>query len=309
VSELLKFGNDVKWKSNDVLEVSGIICKTGTFTDMTGKTATFTEDSIKRLYDNIDDNINLYLLHKDSKIPIGFSPKFRVSDDGQELEYQGFVYDTSSYPELMKYGCDCISPELDVEVEDDVIVGGRITALAFVPNPGIEGTQSRIVPMAFSKKEEITMEEETKSEGMETKKDNTFPYIIEKNTVETKDNPEHLKKIQELEEKLKSYQGIDEKYNNVMNERLEKAKKEVIDAGYKDIDTLIEGLPYEKAMELMNKLKETKIMKEDVRKPTYETKVPKPESADSVKNKILEKYRLYNYEYKDGEIINKRTGK
>lgn len=281
LSEMLTFeSNDVQWKSNSVLESSGVVFKTGTFTDANGKTATFDEQSLKNIHDKINGNIKLYLLHNHNEIPIGYAPKFRLSKDGQSLEYSGFVFDETAYPEISKYGYDKVSAEIDIDYDEDTgyVKGGDLKAIAFVSNPAIKGTDCRIIPMAFEEHKESEHMSEGTEEIVETPviKPSGEAKIIERETIKEIDNPKTLDELKKLKKEVDGYKNIQKEYDEIMVSKLENLKSEVNKLGINP-DILIENVDTKKGIQVLEQIKKNIIASKDAQKPAPETKNEKPQ--------------------------------
>lgn len=312
MSEMLTFeSNDVQWKSNSVLQSEGVVFRVGEFTDSSGKTVRFDEKSLKNIYDNINGNIRLYLLHNHNEIPIGYAPKFRISKDGQELEYSGFVFEESAHPEISKYGYDKVSAEIDLDYDEETgyVKNGFLKGIAYVSNPAISGTESHIIPMAFEKHEESGKVSEEVNEtkiGEPIFKERVEPKIIEREIVKEVENPKTVEKLKKLEKDIDGYKAIQSEYDVIMNERLDGLKNDVNKLGINP-DILIEGVDTKKGIQILEQIKKNVIASKEAQKPPPETKSEKG-GAVNLKgqlDKILAEIGYSDYSEKIYEKIRK----
>jgi hypothetical protein len=175
--------DSLKWKSTDVLKVSGSTVKKGKFTagipspDGTvkeGKLTDFTPEVIRKIYGNIDSHIPYYLGHKldPTRKIIGYAYKFGLSDGEDDLHHQGFVFDDPAKIKITTEGHDKISPEIDFTIDSNGnIIDAHLDGMAFVPNNAIEGTDTQMAVAVFSKASEekpMTAEEFLKDKGLAT---------------------------------------------------------------------------------------------------------------------------------------------
>ena len=173
--------DSLKWKSTDVLKVSGSTLRQGKFTAgipspdgiiREGKPTDFTPELIEMIYGNIESHVPYYLGHKldPTRKAIGYAYKFGLPMSKDDLKHQGFVFDENAKVKITTEGFDSISPEIDFTIDQDgKVIDARLDGMAFVPNPAIVGTETETAIAVFSKASEamnMTVDEFLKGKGL-----------------------------------------------------------------------------------------------------------------------------------------------
>lgn len=206
----INFQGKVDWKTNECIKFESCLLRTGTFTDATGKEATITKEHLKKIYDSVDRNTNVYLQHFGSKIPVGFTNKYFLSDDGEELWVSGLVFDDDIYENILMNGVNGMSAELNYDSDQDILY---LTGMAIVPNPAIPGTWMRAEKLAFS--EESKVRKFFKDKGLEEKDILTAQYLLEEE-----------KRVKKKEDKVdREVSDMSEEENKVNEQKVENTEK------------------------------------------------------------------------------------
>lgn len=162
-------------KSYEVYRVEGMTLKPGVFTGRDGKPTKFDEQLVRNAFDNICGPLPLYCLHdKLNSFEVkGYATKFEFDEKTNQLNYTSLLFDPDTQKKVAVFDHDKISPELDYVVSGDGQVSCRLTGLAFVPSPAIDGTDVSYTPMMFSKPEDdVTMGNEVEFAELKIKMDN-----------------------------------------------------------------------------------------------------------------------------------------
>jgi len=139
----------IEWRNSSVLKVKGVTARPGTFISREGKVTPFTKELCKTLFSNFDSSTPSYLTH-DDRDPCGYMYKFGYDPETDYIHYEGFVFDKNKAEKIQEEGFDFVSPELELDVEGNNVLNGKITGVAFVRKPSIQGTTVEKQLVAFS---------------------------------------------------------------------------------------------------------------------------------------------------------------
>ena len=148
--------------ADETLLVSGLLLEPGTFTTSNGETLTFTEDSIKKIYEKIDQNMPFVITHSGDLV-IGYATRFSLNDG--KIYYQGYVFDEKD--KILKEGYDSVSGEFDIVKDGDTVTDGRLTRIAFVKYPAVpdaDVSKTKEVKMSGSNLDVVAVVEEVFNE-------------------------------------------------------------------------------------------------------------------------------------------------
>jgi len=140
----------IEWRNSQVLKVSGVTARPGSYTSREGVTIPFTPELCKNIFSNSPTLMPTYLTHDDRDV-CGYIYKLGYNKEDDTLCYEGFVFDPLKQKQILSDGFDAVSPEIEfTKDEDGHFVGGIITGNAFVRNPAISGTKVTKTLVAFS---------------------------------------------------------------------------------------------------------------------------------------------------------------
>jgi len=140
----------IEWRNSQVLKVSGVTARPGTFTSQGGKTIPFTPELCQKIFSDSPTLIPTYLTHED-RDACGFLYKLGYNKEDDTILYEGFVFDPIKQKQILSDGFNSVSPEIEFDKDEDgQFKSGIITGNAFVRNPAITGTKVDANFVAFS---------------------------------------------------------------------------------------------------------------------------------------------------------------
>lgn len=140
----------IEWRNSQVLKVSGVTARPGTFTSREGKTIPFTPELCQKIFSESPTLIPTYLTH-DDRDACGYLYKLGYNKADDTILYEGFVFDPNKQKRIVSDGFNSVSPEIEFSKDEDGnFVTGIITGNAFVRNPAISGTKVSTTMVAFS---------------------------------------------------------------------------------------------------------------------------------------------------------------
>ena len=140
---MVSFGAKPKIEQiGNILKVSGIMMKVGTWTPSDGTVTTFDKSSIAKLYDNIMENLPLWVSHDEAGIlcrsPKGFSYKAGLVNDGTEIAWEGLIFSKEAIDDIVINGYDGNSIEVNLDLDSNgLVTDGHIIGNAFVKDPAV----------------------------------------------------------------------------------------------------------------------------------------------------------------------------
>lgn len=307
----------VTWKSAEILKVFGTTIKEGTFTGSkiypTGvkspdSPTTFTPAKIAKIYENITTHVPIYLGHGNdiSRKPIGYAYKFGVTETLDDIKYNGFIFDSDAMRKIVTEGWDKVSPETS---QDDT----QLLALAFVPNPAIEGTDADMEIKLFSQgdtKPTTSMTETVSSQGSEnvtaqaqtnvqqpvsTTKPETPKETI-RETVIKEQAPDVSALVSQVEEYRNKYEQAVAKNESLLTQQYDVLVGEMKSLGLTDPASIVRGLPVEQKISVLSKMKESIVTTKPLASPTSST-TEDNSSIDSALESTLKELGVSKEEY------------
>lgn len=282
---------DIKWKGVEVLDVSGLTLKVGTFTGTDGVPTPFTPDLVNRIYDKIDKPVPFYFTHGlggDDKVKIGYAHKFGIDPNTNELHYKSFVFEDGVKEQIVQNGYTSTSAEVDyTNDENGTPIDGTLTGIALVQNPAVPGTGIKVSAVAFAKKPkgEPMVEGTTSIKAFSSTRIGVERLLLEKGfsagevttlfemlgEINKGDNTKHLEAYneekktfesqisaltKELEAEKKKNTEFEMQLGNIYKSQLAGAINEVKALGFSDPDKMVEGLPIQQQIITLSKIKE-----------------------------------------------------
>jgi hypothetical protein len=154
-----------KWKSAEVLRVTGPFVRVGNFTGhspdlpssdgLNGRKETpFTPEVLEMITRNFKGDIPIFVNHPrfkgEKRIQRGRS--FKIGQSAEDVVHEGYVWDPEGKKLITEQGYDKVSPEFDIQYDTQGnVVNATIEAIVYVKNPAISGTNQTAVAMAFDK--------------------------------------------------------------------------------------------------------------------------------------------------------------
>lgn len=302
----------------DTLKVTGKILKPGSFLAKGKQRVSFSAEGIKSMFDKIEGSIPLVLGHVNGidNVVIGYATKFGM--DGEELFYKGYVFD--EIDKITSGGYSGNSAEIIVDIADNGSVNeSSLDRIAFVQDPSLGDTGIISQAVIELSKPSIGVknmsEENIGNEGNNVGKDNepgnapkppvapvpfggtegnTVTNVVEKVIEKKVLDEEYKKKIEEMENNMKSVSSTLEQYRK---KEVDAVVNEFKDRNM-DVTELVSDMEAGQALEFLGKLKEGIAMKEASVKQT--PKIPTDKKEMNAKyDEILRKLGLFE----DAEIV------
>jgi len=314
----------VTWKSAEILKVYGTTIREGVYTGSkvdvaSGKIAPdlpteFTPAKIAKIYENINTHVPIYLGHSTDpgRKPIGFAYKFGVTETLDDIKYSGFIFDKDAIHKIVAMGYDKVSPEIS-DNEDE------LKAIAFVPNPAIEGTDAELELKVFNKPQtEITTMPETQAttnvttqeQAQVTRNDvqehvpiksvpNTRDYVqytpVQRPVVEQPASvPDQYK--EQVEEFRSKYEQANARIEALLTQQYDQLVSEMKGLGIPDPGSIVHGLPTEQKIAVLSKMKETVLMSKPLAVPST-SETPKATDTTAVLDEVLKEIGISKEEY------------
>ena len=140
---MVNFGAKPKIEQiGNILKVSGIMMKVGTWTPSDGTVTKFDENSIAKLYAGIVENLPLWISHDGAGVscrsPSGFSYKAGLVNNDTEIAWEGLIFNKAAIDDIVINGFDGNSIEVDLDLDPNgLVTDGHIIGNAFVKNPAV----------------------------------------------------------------------------------------------------------------------------------------------------------------------------
>jgi len=123
-------------KEADIVKFTAPVLHPGTFTGMSGRTLTYSETAIERIFEESEVPIPVELLHGGREIGI----VHRLRKDGDTIFAEGILYRDIDVAQRL----GAVSAELVLDVNDrNEVLGGKLVKIAFVSNPAVNGAEVR----------------------------------------------------------------------------------------------------------------------------------------------------------------------
>ena len=306
----------VIWKSAEILKVFGTTIREGVYTgnkaDPNGGQITpdlpteFTPAKIAKIYENISTHVPLYIGHSTDVIrkPIGYAYKFGVTENLDDIKYNGFVFDNDAIVKIATMGYDKVSPEIS---EDD----SELRGIAFVLNPAITGTDADMELKVFNAAqtdsntgatpmadETTTMSApitpaQTPAQTQSTPVPAQTPVqpVGEKNTVDVS------ALVAQADEFRTKYEQANARIEAMMTQQYEGVVSEMKSLGVSDPGSIVRGLPTEQKIAVLNKMKESIVLNKPLATPsTSESPVGKS-TVDTAVAEVLQELGVSSEEY------------
>lgn len=272
----------MKWKKNDVYQMTGVSATPGEFTDATGTKYNITPELLKTVFDNFDDAVPAYFTHSNRE-PIGFITDLAYNDSDDTIHYKGYIFKKEK-ERIVNEGFNMVSPEIDGIVDPMNPSNGILTGLAYTSRPAMDVSESKCSVMFSEVENELGNEEDKVTETTEANT-TTAPPVEQKpveavkpvdaaSAAEIELAKQALKgniaadkgRISELEseigritgeydstkEKLDSYR---EKYNSILSTKVTALEKELKDKGFDKPEEFAKDFDVEARLELLESAK------------------------------------------------------
>ena len=127
----------MKWKKNDVYQMTGVSATPGKVTDMTGTEYDVTPELLKTVFDNFDDAIPAYFTHS-NRDPIGFITDLAYDESSDKIHYKGYMFKKEK-ERIANEGFNMVSPEIE---NIDNPSASFMTGLAYTSRPAMDNGES-----------------------------------------------------------------------------------------------------------------------------------------------------------------------
>lgn len=293
----------------DILRTSGVLMKVGTWTPSDGEETTFTVDSISKLFETLNTSNPLWITHDEAGItcraPIGFAYRFSLNDTGEEIHWEGLVFDSDTINKIIIDGYDSTSMEADLDLDENgIVINGTILGNAFVQNPAVKdetiiaefvtldsttqysnGTQ----PAPDGVKLNTTF---TEGETMPTKLDEMIAGLSEVDKIElartfgastgepgsSGEDDSKDKKIAELEAALaaevEKRGSLEKQFEEIKTKEFEAICGKLVEFGIAEPQKIAEGVDIAQRVDILKQFQES-LVKEKPAVTTGEVKEPK----------------------------------
>lgn len=273
----------MKWKKNDVYQMTGVYATPGKFKDATGTDYNVTPELLKTVFDNFDDAVPAYFTHS-NRDPIGFITDLAYNDSDNTIHYKGYIFKKEK-ERITEEGFDMVSPEID-GIDDPMNPStGILTGLAYTSRPAMDVGKSVCSVMFSEVENELEQGEKEVTETKPTAESTQVPTTEQKpveavkpvdaaSAAEIELAKQALKgniaadkgRISELEseigritgeydstkEKLDSYR---EKYNSILSTKVTALEKELKDKGFDKPEEFAKDFDVEARLELLESAK------------------------------------------------------
>lgn len=274
-------------KKQFVTNTRGKFAANGSYGDVDGKKVNFTPELLDMIYNNIKGPIPYYIDHN-TAIPnreiVGYANT--IDFDKDALFHIGCI-DNDIAVKKIKSGYDKVSPEIDIEYDQDLkkITDAKLTAISYVRAAGIDGTDTMLfsadVDLPVSIGDNVKNAEELlKSKGL-----TDFEIAAIRNEFGTKapenvpaaappvSTPTEVPKIPEsapdaasefsaqfaeikklIESQNVIIQGLQTSNNNLMGDKVTSMVAELEQRGLKNVKSVVENLPYDQQIAVLGNL-------------------------------------------------------
>lgn len=316
----------IEWKGAEVLDISGMTLKCGTFTGADGQPTSFTQDLLRKIFDKLNKPIPFYFTHGHGgeKVKIGYAHKFGFDKLNNKLLYKSFVFEDGVKEKIVLNDYDDTSAEVDFKTDElGVPIDATLTGIALVPNPAIPGTEITASAIHFSKQQK-------KGDNVTIKAFSSTKVGVEKLLLEKGFAPEEVttfwgmlgdinkpeqeklmndaeaakkefeSKLAEAQETIKlekaKAKDFETKYNSLLTEKMTGIYEDVKKFGVTDPAKVVEGLPPEQAISVLTKMKENfATVKQPVTTPaSLGTNPTPPDDAKAAYASVVEELGLGN---------------
>lgn len=301
----------VKWKSANILKVFGSTIKKGTFTGgkatpsgviVKDEPTNFTPSYIGKLFENIHTHVPFYVGHDTGyRQPVGYAYKFGVTDNLDDIKYNGFVFSKDAYQKITVEGYDYVSPEIR---EDNGIP--YLEGISFVRNPSIDGTDVIAEPTVFSKPTsdngvgeqsnmtDVTSETPTTSSNVSGQPINIYmptQQAAQPTNIQTPSTTSNDPVIADIKAQMEDYKAKFEaqsaKTEQLLTAQYHSISNELKGLGIEDPSTIVHGLPTEQKIAVLSKMKESIAKNKPIAQPTTSTTEDTNVNAVATNNKAL----------------------
>ncbi len=291
--------SDRIWKTVDALHVDGASIRAIPVRDNHGKLTPWKPSIIEKIYNKIKGPLPFYIEHDEHAIfrqPVGYGVKFGITEDHNDITYNGFVFDDTAIKQIIEEGYNCISPEVDNTYDEKgELIDSTLLAMAFVKNPAFPGMQVQCAKAAFSEPPNDELASKTgepmskataidtlKSKGLteteiasitqafesaepanqEAPAQQQAPPVQSTPTaqVEQKSSPPAAFDMSTLEQRLAEQATqiahLQQKNEDLLKTQYTTVRDEVKGLGISDPDDIVKGLPTEQKISILSKMKE-----------------------------------------------------
>jgi hypothetical protein len=133
---------ELKWKNGKVLTVRGTMARPGVYKSNSGKQVEFTPRLVSQIFTDTNKPYETHLSHENREVG-GFG-KIGYNSSSDTLEYCVNVYNPKHIEQILYDGVNKVSPEIDFDYDEatGLPIGGKVSGIAFVTHPKIDGTQA-----------------------------------------------------------------------------------------------------------------------------------------------------------------------
>lgn len=153
------------WKTVDALHVDGASIRAIPVKDHHGKLTPWKPAIIAKMFEKIKGPIPFFIKHDFTALnrtPVGYGVKFGITEDNEDITYNGFVFDQDAIKQIIEDGYNCISPEVETEYDENgELVDSTLLAMAFLKNPAFPGMKVQYARAAFSQPDDDQLASKT----------------------------------------------------------------------------------------------------------------------------------------------------
>jgi hypothetical protein len=242
------------------------------------------------LYGNIKNHVPLVISHKGDNEVIGYAYKFGVTENLDDIKYEGFVFNKEGMHKIVVEGYDSVSPEINEITENGKVIDAHLDRIAFTYNPAIDGTGVNAESIVFEKQEDNMTETETsgevQTENKPVKQEQLKTEIVESTLKAFPDVDKLTEQIEEQNAKIDQQTAIidkmlDKEYRSVVND--------MKTLGVEDPSAIVHGLPTDQKITVLSKLRDTMVKTKPLAIPTESTtsSTPSKEEIGKAQNEVL----------------------
>lgn len=165
----------MKWKKNNVYQMTGVSATPGHFTDAKGVKYNVTPELLKTVFDNFDEAIPALFTHS-KRDPIGFITDLAYEESDNTIHYKGYIFKKEK-ERITNEGFDMVSPEIDGIDDPSNPTTGRMTALAYTSRPAMPVGKSVCSVMFSDVENELEIVDKKEEKMVETTQEPVAPAV------------------------------------------------------------------------------------------------------------------------------------
>lgn len=271
----------MKWKKNDVYQMTGVSATPGEFVDATGTKYNVTPELLNAVFDNFDDAVPAYFTHA-NRDPIGFITDLAYEESDNTIHYKGYIFKKEK-ERIATEGFNMVSPEIDGIVDPANPTNGILTGLAYTSRPAMDVGESVCTVMFSEVENELDQGENKVTEASNTQ---SAPAPVQEPRVEAvkpvsatnaaeielakqalegniKADKERISKLEgdftnlntEYETTKQKLDGYREKYETILSTKVSELENELKKSGFEKPEEFAKDFGVEERLELLESAK------------------------------------------------------